>query len=207
MKLFFKNQRGFSLPEMVVTAAIVVVVGLVAARFQGDVFYLNGVLQDDISAHEDTRRVLKQFSAELRSASPGSDGSYPIISAATNTITFFSDTDNNGIREKITYFASSSALKKSVVVPTGNPLTYSTTSLGTVTTLISNLSATTSALFSYYAKSYDGTASSTALSIPIDIPSVRLVRISLIIDRSAARSPAPLLMTTSVMIRNLKDNL
>lgn len=202
-----QNQKGFSLPELLVTLAILVCVGLVALKFQGDVFYLNGVLQDDVSAHEETRRVIKQFSTELRSASQGSDGSYPIASAASTSISFFADTDNNGIREKITYFASSTTLKKSVVVPTGSPLTYSTTSLGTVTTVISVLAATSTPIFTYYSKSYDGTASSTALSSPIDIPSVRLVKIQVSLDRSAARAPAPVTMTTAVMIRNLKDNL
>jgi prepilin-type N-terminal cleavage/methylation domain-containing protein len=202
-----QNKKGFSLPELLVTVAILTVVGLIAFKFQGDIFYLNGVLQDDVSAHEETRRVIKQFTTELRSASLGSDGSYPIALASSTSISFFTDADNNGIREKITYYVSSGSLKKSVVVPTGSPLSYSTTSLGTVTTVISALGATTTPIFSYYSKSYDGTASSTALATPVDIPSIRLVKITLSIDRSAARAPAPVTMTTAVMIRNLKDNL
>lgn len=202
-----QNKKGFSLPELLVTVAILTVVGLIAFKFQGDIFYLNGVLQDDVSAHEETRRVIKQFTTELRSASQGSDGSYPIALASSTSISFFTDADNNGIREKITYYVSSGSLKKSVVVPTGSPLSYSTTSLGTVTTVISALGATTTPIFSYYSKSYDGTASSTALATPVDIPSIRLVKITLSIDRSAARAPAPVVMTTAVMIRNLKDNL
>jgi type II secretory pathway pseudopilin PulG len=201
------STRAFSLPELLITLGILMVVGLIAFKFQGDIFYLNGVLQDDVNAHEETRRVIKQFSTELRSASQGSDGSYPIALASSTSISFFTDADNNSIREKITYYVSSGSLKKSVVVPTGSPLSYSTTSLGTVTTVISTLGATTTPIFSYYSKSYDGTASSTALASPIDIPSVRLVKITLSIDRSAARAPAPVTMTTAVMIRNLKDNL
>ncbi len=202
-----QNKKGFSLPELLVTVAILTVVGLIAFKFQGDIFYLNGVLQDDVSAHEETRRVIKQFTTELRSASQGSDGSYPIALASSTSISFFTDADNNGIREKITYYVSDGSLKKSVVVPSGTPLSYSTTSLGTVTTVISALGATTTPIFSYYSKSYDGTASSTALTSPVDIPSIRLVKITLSIDRSAARAPAPVVMTTAVMIRNLKDNL
>lgn len=199
--------KGFSYPELLVTIAILLMVGLVAIRFQGDVFYLNGVLQDDVSAHEETRRVISQFATELRSASQASDGSYPIAIASNTEITFFSDTDDDSIREKIRYYVSGSTLMKSVIVPTGNPLSYATTSSGTVTTLISALGATSTPVFSYYPKSYDGTASTTALSSPIDIAAVRLVRITLSLDRSAARAPAPITMTTAVMIRNLKDNL
>jgi len=45
------------------------------------------------------------------------------------------------------------------------------------------------------------------LGSPVDVSSVRLVKMNITIDRDPNRSPTPINVTTQVVIRNLKDNL
>jgi hypothetical protein len=89
-----------------------------------------------------------------------------------------------------------------VVYPTGNPLRYST-STETVSSLVTDIAATTS-IFSYYNSIYTGTSS--PLTNPPPITQIRLVKISLPIDKNGSRPPAAITVTSQVSIRNLKDN-
>ena len=60
-------------------------------------------------------------------------------------------------------------------------------------------------IFDYYDTNYDGTTA--PLAQPVSAIAVRLVKITLIIDKNSLRPPAPITMTTQVSMRNLKDNL
>ena len=142
---------------------------------------------------------------ELRPAKSGSDGSYPIVQAATSSITFFSDIDADGLQERVRYYLIATILKKGIIKSTGSPPSY-IPSQETFITLASNIkNATSSALFEYFDNTYAGTSS--PLSQPVNIPNVRLVKINLLIDADPDRSPIPRLYTSEVMLRNLKDNL
>ena len=88
-----------------------------------------------------------------------------------------------------------------MIIPSGSPLAYTATE--TITTLLSNV--TNASIFSYYNSSYDGTTA--ALTTPIDVSAVRLVKITATIDDDPARPPAPTTFTTQISLRNVKDNL
>ena len=139
--------------------------------------------------------------SEIRTASVSSNGAYPIDQATVSSFTFFSDINNDNLREKIRYFLSGSTLQKGVIQPTGNPLVYNPAN-EKISILASGV---TSLAFGYYDKNYDGTTA--ALSFPINVPVVRLVKITVTIDQDPNRPPGPMTFTTQVSIRNLKDNL
>lgn len=194
---------GFSVVEVLVALFIGTIISLGIGKFSTDVFLLNNVVQSGLTAQEDSRRVVKTIATELREASPSSTGAYPIELASTSELIFYGDINNDGLKEKVRYYVSGLILKKDVVKPTGSPLVYSG---GTTTTnVINDVRNGTTSIFTYYDKNYDGIT--TSLSYPIDIPSIRLVKINLAIDRDPYRSPVPVYITTQVSIRNLKDNL
>jgi hypothetical protein len=136
--------------------------------------------------------------------SPSAMGAYAIVQAATSSLTFYDDIDNDSSIEKVRYFLSGSTLKKGVVEPSGSPLNYNGTE--TIKELVHNIAnnATTS-IFSYYDSSYAGTSS--PLALPVNVLSVRLIKVSLVIDSDPLKPPAPIYMSTQVSIRNIKDNL
>ncbi len=93
---------------------------------------------------------------------------------------------------------------KGVITPAGNPLVYSPAS-EKLFTVMSDVKNGSTSIFSYYDNSYAGTSS--PLTYPIQIQSVRLVRIDLTLDANQNRAPVTRTFTTQVSVRNLKDNL
>src|SRR3989344_4644245 len=116
--------------------------------------------------------------------------------------TFYSDIDDDGLKEKVRYFLNGPLLQKGVIKPTGSPLSYNPAS-EKITTLIPNV--TNATIFTYYDENYDGAGAE--LTSPINIPVVRLVKITITIDKDPNRAPVTTIFSTQVSIRNLKDNL
>ncbi len=197
--------KGFTLVEILIAVAILTLISYSVSTFQRDLFSLNHFFQSSLNTQLDARHILKVMVAELREASPSSLGSYPVELASSTALTFYSDINNDGLKERVRYYVQGNRVMKGVVSPSGNPLIYNGAS-ETVTTLITGyVASSTLPMFQYFPSTYAGT--STALSYPIDTSRIRLIKISVIIDRDANKSPIPIVVTSQVTIRNLKDNL
>lgn len=200
-----KNNRGFSLAELVIVAGILGLISLAVSTFGRDIFFLNSVLSSGMNAQLEAKQVMRAMVSEIREAAPSNLGSYPIASSTPSSIIFYSDTDNDGNKDRIRYFLDNGKLKKGRIIPSGSPSVYNEGN-ETISTLISDVvSSSTLPLFQYFPSSYTG--SSGPLSYPINISSIRLVKITVIIERDPNRSPIPMTVTSQVSIRNLKDNL
>jgi prepilin-type N-terminal cleavage/methylation domain-containing protein len=185
---------GFTLLEVLIVASIFAIVGFAIASFGRDIFWQNYTISKRLVAEGEAKMALAKIVSELRRAQPASTGAYPLEVANSTEITFFSDIDNSGLREKMHYWLEGGTLWRGVTRPTGQPYVYNgdNESVGTAINEVVNTSST---IFSYYDENYDGTASSTPLSPPFDINAVRLVKI----DFGN--------LSSQVMLRNLKDNL
>lgn len=200
-----KKYTGFSLAEVIISVAVGGAILIAVFNFSNSIFLFNSTSQENLSAQSDGRRVLKTIAKELRSTSPSSLGSYPISQAATSSITFFSNIDNDSHKEQVRYFLQNGSLKKGVINPSGNPLVYNSVN-ESVVTLINNVrNSTSSPIFQYFDSNYAGT--STPLSSPVPVTSVRFIKVSVEIDKYPNRSLGPIVVTTQVFLRNLKDNL
>ena len=198
------RQKGFSLLEVIIVVAMAVGVLFVVVSLRGSV----GTLQDIISQKLESRRDLDQtfqiLVTEIRSAGPSSAGAYPIEAAGSSTLTFYSDIDKDDIFEKVRYFLATSTIKRGVIEPSGNPLTYATSS-EVVTTVVENLILSTStSIFEYYDSAYTGLEA--PMTIPIDVTRVRIVRVSVLADVAPGKAPKPTLFTNTITIRNLRSN-
>ncbi len=197
-------KQGFTLVEILITIFIITLIGLAVVNFQIDIFSLNKISSDSLNAQTDARKALKVMSAELRSMSPSNNGSYAMALTATSSLTFYMDNDSDNLKEQIRYFQSGTNLKKGVIKPSGTPLTYNGAN-EVITNLVSDLANSSSTpIFYFYDTNYDGTTA--PLSTPINIPSVRLIKINIFIDKDINKAPAPINVTTQVSLRNLKDN-
>lgn len=199
---FYKN--GFSLAEIVVVTAIIAIVTLVLVNFQVSIFRQNTFLANSLTGEQDARLVLKHLVAELREAVPSEAGAYPITLADKDKLTFYSDVDHDGFHDRLRYFLATTTLMRGVLKPTGAPLVY-VEGNEKVSPVITNVVNPSGQIFSYYDKNYAGT--STPLILPLNIPDVRLVKISLMVEADPNRSPAPVTYEGQVSIRSLKDNL
>ena len=142
---------------------------------------------------------------ELRQAATAANGAYPIAAAGTSSITFFSDVSNSASTEEITYSLIGNTFYRAILQPTGSPLAYNAANQSTSSLLTDVYNSSTTPVFQYFDQNYTGTSS--PLSLPISIPSIRLIKISLALDASVNQAPAVRTYTTQVSLRNLKTNL
>ena len=128
-------------------------------------------------------------------------GSYPIASAASSSITFYSNEDEDDLIERIRYFLDNDILKKGIIKPSGNPLSYGTSS-ETISEAIHNMLATSTPVFSYYDSNYTG--NQQAMSEPIIASDVRIIETRLAVQDDSSK--APIIIKIQAMPRNLKSN-
>lgn len=202
MKRVFGKQNGFSLLELILGAAISVIIVVILTQFVGIISNIQKYLGSKLPTQADVEQALQTAVVEIRSVGQSSAGAFPIETASSTTFTFFSDIDRDGLMERVRYVISSSTLQKGVIRPVGNPLVYSTSS-ETISTPIANLLGASSS-FAYYDTNYIGTG--PALAYPIDVAAVRSVSITFTADMSTTTTPRPTTLSTLVTIRNLKSN-
>ena len=189
--------------EILLAMAISIAILGVFTLFAKNLWTYNAFVSSSFTSIDAGRKILKTISSEIRTIASQSDiGTYPISQASASSFTFYSDIDGDGLKERVRYFLTSTTLQKGVIKPTGSPLSYNSANEIISTRAINETNAS---IFSYYNKNYDGTTA--ALSFPVNIPDIRLVKIILTIDDNPNRPPAPLTFSTQVSIRNLKDNL
>lgn len=201
------KKNGFSLVEFLLAIAIATVVGFVITMFAKNIISLNSSAQSSMTAMLEGRKILSVMVAELRSTIPSALGSYPIESVSTSTMVFFADVDSDDVADRIRFFLDQNtrSVKRGVTIASGNPPAYNP-GQETISTLITDISnATSTPLFEYYDGNYSGT--STPLSIPVNIQAVRLVKITIKIERDVNRAPELTVLTSQAALRNLKDNL
>ena len=201
---YYRNKKAFSLIEIIIVVAIASAIFIAVFDFGNSIFSLNSDAQKNLSAQSGARRVLKDMAKGLRSASPSSTGSYPIALASTTALTFFVNIDSDLYKEQIRYFLQDKELKRGIIKPSGNPLSYNPASEQLIT-LVGDINNGASPIFEYFDSSYAGT--STPLVQPVSITEIRLVRITLKIEKDPNKSLGPLIVTSQVFLRNLKDNL
>ncbi len=202
---------GFTLIEAIMVVGIITLVGGAIVAFQRTVIRNTRIIQSALITEQQARKTLSSFVSEMREATQSAAGSYAIESAGTSSIVFYSNVDGGTDVERVRYFLATSTagsavydvVKKGVIKAVGVTYPAGSETFRTVATAVKNTSLTP--LFTYYDTGYAGT--STALSVPINIPSVRLIKLELLVDPNAALSPVPQTYSTQVSIRNLKSNL
>ncbi len=98
---------------------------------------------------------------------------------------------------------SGKTLKRGVIKPTGNPLTYVTSSEA-ITDAAHDIANTSTQIFYYYDSNYSG--AEAPLASPIDITKIRVVKITLQLDQNPNLTPTPFYIESKGLLRNLKDN-
>lgn len=190
--------------EMMIVIAILTILTPVMFRLLTDAFELNTTTSSMLAAQDNMIRIMRTFAGEVRTAQPSNLGTYALLTTGTSTFTFFADTDNDGLRERIRYAQEGDELVRGRIVPTGTPLVYDI-GTETVTTLAQGVqNDATSPLFLYYDASFTGAGSE--LTQPVTIGEVRSVRMEVLLDTDLLHPPGAALLTTQATMRNLKDN-
>ncbi|HBV57889.1 MAG TPA: hypothetical protein DEB73_01310 [Candidatus Magasanikbacteria bacterium] len=194
------SKKGFTLIEIVVVLGIFMLLLVGLGYLMLGAFRTQYVTFAQLQGQKEARTALENFVKEARRADTSSIGSYLIETATASAFTFYSDIDADTYREKVRYFLDGEIFKKGVIKPTGTPLTYNSAN-EVVATIAQNVIS--DQIFSFYDANYDGTTS--ALTFPVNVTDIRLAKITLTIEQDAYISPEPLIVTSQVEIRNLKE--
>ncbi len=142
----------------------------------------------------------------LRKVRQGDDGTYPIVSAQSNDLVVFSDYNRDGITERVHFYLQSGQLKMGATVPTtGIPKTYPAGDQQTKILASYIVNTAAEPIFYYYDANYPADKVHNPLAIPLDVSTVRLVKILLKINIVPNKGPENMEMQSFVEIRNLND--
>ena len=196
-------ERGFTLIEILVASALLVGMVVIAVFFAGSLADFRGIFRESLSVQQELQQTLNRIVPEVRSMEPSSTGSYPILDASENSFTFYSDLNKDGLVERVRYFLDGDVFKKGVIVPSGNPLSYDPAD-ETILEMVHNVLSTDN-IFSYYDTTYTGGGGS--MGFPVEILSIRLVRVSITADQGLNVASGPITLSTQATMRNLRSNL
>ena len=203
MKIFLRDNRGITLVEIIVAVSVFSFLALAITSLFLTSWRYNSIVWEQLKTQNEGRKATQDFVNELRTASQSSIGAYPIEAAATTSVTFYTNIDTDTLRERVRYFMSNRNLKRGVIKPTGNPLTYN--SLNEVVTEVAHdVANTTTPVFYYYDSNYSG--AEAALTYPIDVTAIRVIKITLQLDENPNLTPTPFFIESKGLLRNLKDN-
>jgi len=204
-------RHGFTMIELVIVIGLVTIISLVVGIFSLDVARVGSFIEKSLQNQQSLEVTFQAMDSEVRSMGPSSLGAYPIESVSTTSLVFFGDIDRNGVFDRVRYFLPISAtttvtstLQKGIIVPTGNPLVYATSSEKITVVLRNVIIPTSSPTFEYFDATYTG--SQVAMSYPIDINKIRLIRVNVSADVNPGVTPKATFYTTTINIRNLRSN-
>ena len=198
-----KKRSGVTLVEIVILMSVLILIASAIGSMGTWITRLRTAVMGSTLSQESVNRVMTPLVSELRSMQLSNTGIFPIEVASTSSLTFYSDVNKDGLVERIRYFLEDNILKRGVVVPVGNPLVYNLAG-EIVNNVLTNVRPNAGDVFAYYGDAVD--IDGVPLSIPPTVSSVRVVKITLVVDQNPGQSPGPLNYTTSVTPRNLRNN-
>lgn len=202
IKSYIKKSEGITLVEMIVVMGLFAVVLVSITVYAWMSLRAQNKSVKHILAQNSARRALSSISSEVRSSMYSDAGAFPIEAVTANSITFYTNIDDDVNAERVRYFMDGSDLKRGVIEPAGDPPEYlGVENVNTLARYITNPDS----IFTYYDENYDGTTS--PLSFPVNKSIIKLVRVDLIIDVDTQRLPEPVSVNTEAQLRNLKENL
>jgi prepilin-type N-terminal cleavage/methylation domain-containing protein len=198
-----RSQSGFTLIEILVAVSISAMAIGVVTYFTLDLSAFGVDLGNRLEGTREVELTLRTMLSEIRSMGPGANGAYPIATATSTTFAFYSNIDSDSGFEHVRYFLEGGVIKKGVIEPVGNnPPTYPPAN-----EVIREMAhyITSTGLFLYYAEGYPDEIG--ALASPVNIPNIRMVKITASTDKDASRPPLPLTLSITATIRNLRGEI
>lgn len=194
------STRAFTLIETIVVTSLTTLVGLGLLAMIAFFYRSNAFLLEATGAVDSASRGLNEALTSLREASYAEDGTYPLASAATSSITFYGDMDRDASVERVRLYLANGTLYRGVTDAAGNPPSYTgqTETNTIIATYVKNANSTP--LFRYF--NDDG----VELTGTINPRNVRSVRTRLDVDINPQRAPNILILEGAATLRNLRDH-
>jgi hypothetical protein len=183
---------------MVVTIAIgalimAAIVNSVLLFYKSNTFALEESFQI-----QSAQKGLDALTRDLREATYGDDGSYPLGLMGTSSITFYSDVDHSSPIERLHYELKNTVLTRTITLSTSTPPKYTgTISTTTVSDYVRNIGDNVP-LFRYYDKNGAEVVNSA------NIADVVSVAINFVVDVTPNHAPGEFTLKSEATLRNLR---
>ncbi|MEI7497869.1 MAG: type II secretion system protein [Candidatus Falkowbacteria bacterium] len=191
---------GMSLLEITVVMAIFLTVSIIASDYIFSSLKTNIFVTEQNEALQNARKALNPLVKEVRETAPSANGNYPLAIVGTSSLTFYADTDNDSLTEKLHYYLSGTTIYRGSIKPAGSPLLY--TGAESTSTIINYVRNNGAPVFTYY-----DTAGNLIANPASSTQQIRMIHVSIKVDLSPGRAPIYYSVNTNVQLRNLKDNL
>ncbi|MGD0328728.1 MAG: type II secretion system protein [Minisyncoccia bacterium] len=195
------TRNAFTLIETIVVVAITALIFVTLGSLLTYFYKTNAYTLQQATAVAQARQGVEDAMRYLREASYGSDGSYPIASVATSSITFYANVNNDFVIERVTYILINGTLYRVVAEPSGNPPSYVGATIATSTIATSVINASSTPMFSYF----DNTGA--LLSTPINISKISSIKTVVVVDVNVNRAPVAFTLSGGATLRNLRNQL
>lgn len=197
------KENGLTTLEILIVTTISGILLVALLRFLVIGFPLQKVTYLQQRSTETARIALKRLALQLRQLKDSDTGAYPLVEAEPQRIVFYSDTNGDGVTERIRYELQGTDLERGVVLPSGAPLTYNLAAEA-VTTVAVRIQNGGEAIFTYYGGNYP--EDDTPLT-PADLTEVKYIQFRLVVDYDPMQEPDAIDVVSQVQLRNLKTNL
>jgi type II secretory pathway pseudopilin PulG len=191
--------KGMTLIEAMIWIAVFTSVMIMLTQSLLSFYRTNRYTLQEATAISSAQHSMDIVVRDLRTAAYSNNGAYPIVSIAPNQVAFYASVvKNDPLIQQVRFFVQGNSLFEGLIEPSGDPLTYASTSevITTLSQYVQNLTVGTST-FVYFDQSGNQINDYTAYN------NARFVGVNLIIDVSTSTSPNQLLLTSSAALRNI----
>lgn len=190
--------RGITLIEMVVTVGIVAVITVAITQSVILFYKSNRIAFEESYQIRSAERGLQVLIRDLREATYGDNGAYPLGAIASSSVTFYADVDRTNPIEKITYTLTGKLLRRTITKSTGTPPTYTgEISTSTVSEYVRNFDDD-KPLFRYF------DAAGSEITASSEIARVVSVSVNLVVDITPIHAPGEFTLKSGATLRNLR---
>lgn len=195
--------RGMTILEVVVALGIMaLIIGSITAILL-DGFRNKDLIFNQLAAQGEGRKATQDIVNELRGATASSIGAYSLERVLDNELAFYARVDADPLRARVHYFLQGNNLVRGIIKPSGNPLTYNPINevVGIVAhNVITNLAP----IFTYYDQNFTGIEA--PLAQPVSVGPVRMIGITLTINKNLNTPQTSFTVQAKATVRNLKSN-
>jgi prepilin-type N-terminal cleavage/methylation domain-containing protein len=187
------KKQGFTLVETIVVIFIFTLLAVGVTTLFTHIFISSNDRLNAIDNIDQSSLVATNFINQIRIASVGNDGSYPIQKADDAEIIFYSNYGQaDGVVTKVRYYLATSTLYKEID--------------GKTSAVQNNIVNNDGRIFYYYDGDYMG--SSTPLTQPVSISQIKYVKINFdVLKQDVRNATTTFNVSAGASIRNLKTNL
>ena len=199
-----KQAGGFTLIEILVSSAIMVILGFAFLGLQYILSENQTSAWRNYLSIENANGAVSTIAKELRSGKASETGSYLLEVANDQEIVFYSDYDYDSIVERVHYSLSGTELIKGIVEPSGDPLSYDlgTESNRIVTNIVRNAA---NPVFYYYNANWPTDTVNNPLPLADRISDSREIKITLSTNPDTANSDYNYNLESNVKVRMLNQ--